>query len=143
MKYRDIIGFSNKKQKFVKKAEKKVSPKPTAPPVTELLKKEFGSLNEWSEKPTGTKRWSKPFNSGLTEFERKGGKDNINETVPLGKIDKPKFMKYFDLVLKTAGSNKAEIYKILKRMMPSLDNRTLLYMAQGLEDAVKQMTGEE
>ena len=70
-------------------------------------------------------------------------KDNINETVPLGKIDKPKFMKYFDLVLKTAGSNKAEIYKILKRMMPSLDNRTLLYMAQGLEDAVKQMTGEE
>ena len=80
---------------------------------------------------------------GLTEFERKGGKDTINETVPLEKIDKPKFMKYFDLVLKTAGSNKAEIYKILKRMMPALDNRTLLYMAQGLEDAVKQMTGEE
>ena len=83
------------------------------------------------------------MDQGLTEFQRKGGKDNINETVPLGKIDKPKFMKYFDLVLKTAGSNKAEIYKILKRMMPALDNRTLLYMAQGLEDAVKQMTGEE
>jgi hypothetical protein len=28
-------------------------------------------------------------------------------------------------------------------MMPSLDNRTLLYMAQGIEDAVKQMTGGE
>ena len=134
MKYRDMLGFPKKK------AKKKVAPKPTTPPVTELLKNEFGPLNEWSEVDTGPKRWS---GSGLTEFEQKGGKDSINETVPLGKIDKPKFMKYFDLVLKTAGSNKAEIYKILKRMMPSLDNRTLLYMAQGLEDAVKQMTGEE
>ena len=138
MRYRDMLGFSKKQPK--KKVEKKVDPKPTVPPVTELLKKEFGPLNEWSEVDTGPKRWS---GSGLTEFEQRGGKDSINETVPLGKIDKPKFMKYFDLVLKTAGSNKAEIYKILKRMMPSLDNRTLLYMAQGLEDAVKQMTGEE
>ena len=137
MKYRDMLGFPKKPKK---KVEKKVSPTPTAPPVTELLKNEFGPLNEWSEVDTGPKRWT---GNGLTEFERKGGKDSINETVPLGKIDKPKFMKYFDLVLKTAGSNKAEIYKILKRMMPSLDNRTLLYMAQGLEDAVKQMTGEE
>ena len=141
MKYRDMLGFPKKPKK---KVEKKVSPTPTAPPVTELLKNEFGPLNEWSEVDTGPKRWFKKMDGeGLTEFERKGGKDNINETVPLGKIDKPKFMKYFDLVLKTAGSNKAEIYKILKRMMPSLDNRTLLYMAQGLEDAVKQMTGEE
>ena len=143
MDYRDMLGFSKKQPK--KKVEKKVAPKPTVPPVTELLKKEFGQLNEWTSKPPTEKRWSGAFTAkdGLTEFERKGGKDNINETVPLGKIDKPKFMKYFDLVLKTAGSNKAEIYKILKRMMPSLDNRTLLYMAQGLEDAVKQMTGEE
>ena len=137
MRYRDMLGFP---KKLKKKVEKKVAPKPTAPPVTELLKNEFGPLNEWSEVDTGPKRWT---GNGLTEFERKGGKDNINETVPLGNIDKPKFMKYFDLVLKTAGSNKAEIYKILKRMMPSLDNRALLYMAQGLEDAVKQMTGEE
>jgi hypothetical protein len=137
MDYRDILGIPKKPKK---KVEKKVAPKPTAPPVTELLKKEFGQLNEWGKVDTGPKRWT---GNGLTEFERKGGKDSINETVPLGKIDKPKFMKYFDLVLKTAGSNKAEIYKILKRMMPSLDNRTLLYMAQGLEDAVKQMTGEE
>ena len=68
---------------------------------------------------------------------------SLNETVPMGKMDKVKFMKYFDLVLKTAGSDKAQIYKMLKRMMPSLDNRVLMYMAQGLEDAVKQMTGEE
>ena len=133
MKYRDMLGFPKKKSK------KKVIPQLLKPSVTEKLKEE---LNEWNDTTFKNlpKRWT---GSGLTEFERKGGKDNINETVPLGKIDKPKFMKYFDLVLKTAGSNKAEIYKILKRMMPSLDNRTLLYMAQGIEDAVKQMTGEE
>ena len=81
MKYRDIIGFSPKKQKFVKKAEKKVAPKPTTPPVTELLKKEFGPLNEWSEVDTGPKRWSGAYTAkdGLTEFERKGGRDNVNE----------------------------------------------------------------
>ena len=66
---------------------------------------------------------------------------SLNETAPMGKIDKVKFMKYFDLVLKTAGTDKADIYRILKKMMPSLDNRPLLIMAQGLEDAVKQMTG--
>ena len=139
MDYRDILGIPKKKTKKV------VTPQPPKPSITEKLSNEFGPLNEWSAKPPTEKRWSGAFatKDGLTEFERKGGKDSINETVPLGKIDKPKFMKYFDLVLKTAGSNKAEIYKILKRMMPSLDNRTLLYMAQGLEDAVKQMTGEE
>ena len=68
MKYRDMLGFPKKPKK---KVEKKVAPKPTTPPVTELLKKEFGSLNEWSEKPTGPKRWSKPFDSNMTEFEKK------------------------------------------------------------------------
>ena len=66
---------------------------------------------------------------------------SLNETVPMGKMDRTKFMKFFDLVLKTAGTDKADIYKILKRMMPSLDNRALLYMAQGLADSVSQMTG--
>ena len=75
MDYRDMLGFPKKKVKKV------VTPKPTAPPVTELLKKEFGSLNEWTSKPPTEKRWSKNYNGdkGLTEFERKGGKDNVNE----------------------------------------------------------------
>ena len=68
-----MLGFPKKPKK---KVEKKVAPKPTAPPVTELLKKEFGPLNEWTSKPPTEKRWS---GSGLTEFERKGGKDNVNE----------------------------------------------------------------
>ena len=74
MNYRDMLGFSKKQPK--KKVEKKVAPKPTAPPVTELLKKEFGQLNEWGKVDTGPKRWS---GSGLTEFEQQGGKDNVNE----------------------------------------------------------------
>ena len=73
MDYRDILGIPRKPKK---KVEKKVAPKPTAPPVTELLKKEFGQLNEWGKVDTGPKRWS---GSGLTEFEQRGGKDNVNE----------------------------------------------------------------
>ena len=74
MNYRDILGFSKKQPK--KKVEKKIAPKPATPPVTELLKKEFGQLNEWGKVDTGPKRWS---GSGLTEFEQRGGKDNVNE----------------------------------------------------------------
>ena len=41
MKYRDIIGYSKKEEK------KKITLKPTAPPVIELLKEEFGdTINE-------------------------------------------------------------------------------------------------
>ena len=39
MDYRDMLGFSKKQPK--KKVEKKVAPKPTVPPITELLKEEF------------------------------------------------------------------------------------------------------
>ena len=78
MDYRDILGFSKKQLK--KQPKKVVAPPPTAPPVTKLLKKEFGPLNEWSEVDTGPKRWFKPMDEdGLTEFERKGGRDNVNE----------------------------------------------------------------
>jgi len=68
MNYRDMLGFPKKPKK---KIEKRVSPKPTVPPVTELLKKEFGQLNEWSEVDTGPKRWFKKMDEeGLTEFEK-------------------------------------------------------------------------
>ena len=70
MNYRDMLGFPKKK------VEKKVAPKPSAPPITELLKNEFGPLNEWGKVDPGPKRWS---GSGLTELEQQGGKDNVNE----------------------------------------------------------------
>ena len=77
MNYRDMLGFPKKPKK---KVEKKVAPKPTAPPITELLKKEFGRLNEWGKVDTGPKRWTKKMGGdGLTEFEETGGKDNVNE----------------------------------------------------------------
>ena len=44
MDYRDILGIPRKPKK---KVEKKVVPKPTAPPITKLLKEEFGdTVNE-------------------------------------------------------------------------------------------------
>ena len=72
MKYRDMLGFPKKPKK---KVEKKVAPKSNVPPITEKLKEEFGPLNEWGEVDTGPKRWSKPFNSEATEFE----KEQMNE----------------------------------------------------------------
>ena len=70
MKYRDMLGFPKKK------AKKMITPKPSKPSITKKLKEEFGSLNEWSEKPTGPKRWFKPMDEeGLTEFE----KEQMNE----------------------------------------------------------------
>ena len=64
MKYRDMLGFPKKK------AKKKVIPQPPKPSVTKKLKEEFGPLNEWSEVDTGPKRWFKPMDQGLTEFEQ-------------------------------------------------------------------------
>ena len=63
-----MLGFPKKKDKFVKKAITPTLPKPS---ITKKLKEEFGPLNEWTEKPTGPKRWSKPFDSNMTEFEKK------------------------------------------------------------------------
>ena len=64
-----------------KQPKKKVTKKPVKTSITEKLSNQFGPLNEWSEQNTGPKRWSKKFNGsqGLTEFEKNGGKDFVNE----------------------------------------------------------------
>ena len=74
MKYRDILGFSK-----TQKPKNKIT-KTSKPTLTDNLAEQFGPLNEWSVKPPTEKRWSKKFNGsqGLTEFEERGGKDNIN-----------------------------------------------------------------
>jgi thiamine kinase-like enzyme len=69
MDYRDILGLPKKQPK------KKVTKKPTKPSITEKLSNEFGPLNEWSEQDTGPKRWTKPFEENMTEFE----KEQMNE----------------------------------------------------------------
>tara|TARA_Y100001963_G_C6560032_1_gene343875 strand:- start:43 stop:471 length:429 start_codon:yes stop_codon:yes gene_type:complete len=71
MKYRDILGFSKPKKKIIKEKSK---PKKT---ILDNVKKE---LNEWHHSPPTEKRWSKnTFDTGLTEFEERGGKDFIKE----------------------------------------------------------------
>ena len=73
MKYKEILGFSKSKKKVIKEQSK---PKKT---VLDGIKKE---LNEWNDTSFKNmpKRWSKnTFDTGLTEFEKQGGKDNVNE----------------------------------------------------------------
>tara|TARA_Y100000034_G_C6742041_1_gene329337 strand:+ start:158 stop:574 length:417 start_codon:yes stop_codon:yes gene_type:complete len=72
MKYRDILGFSEKQpKKKVVKEQKKSS-------VVEGIKQE---LNEWTDETFKKmpKRWGKPYGETLTEFEKQGGKDTVNE----------------------------------------------------------------
>ena len=75
MNYRDMLGFPKKQPK------NKVAPVQPKPSIADKLKEEFGPLNEWTKKPPSEKRWSGAYQAkdGLTEFERKGGKDNVNE----------------------------------------------------------------
>ena len=78
MDYRDILGFPKKS-----KEKKEVIPKAKKPSVSSKLKEQFGPINEWNDTSFRDKprRWGGAFNgdSGLTEFEKQGGKDNVNE----------------------------------------------------------------
>jgi len=65
MKYRDILGFSKSKKKVIK--EKSKFKKSTI--LGEIKKEIKKELNEWSEPKKIPKRWSKPFDKNLTEFE--------------------------------------------------------------------------
>ena len=77
MNYKDILGFSSKKNKKV------IKEKVEKPSVKDILEEEFrptakafGNRNVQMKTDTGPKRWT---GSGLTEFEQQGGKDNVNE----------------------------------------------------------------
>ena len=54
MKYRDMIGFSKKKQKFVKKA---ITPAPPKPSITKKLKEEFGDTIKEGPAYDYAKQW--------------------------------------------------------------------------------------
>ena len=79
MDYRDILGITKKKPK--KKNQKKIIHESPKPAIADKLEKQFGPLNEWTSKPPTEKRWSGAYTAkdGLTEFERRGGKDKVNE----------------------------------------------------------------
>jgi len=73
MDYKTLMGYGKKQSnKKVVKEQKKLS-------VIDNIKQE---LNEWTDETfrNKPKRWSKnTFDTGLTEFEKQGGKDNVNE----------------------------------------------------------------
>ena len=75
MDYKSMMGYGKKPKK---KKVVKEQPKPKKNQILENVKKE---INEWHHQPPTEKRWSGAFEAkdGLTEFERKGGKDNVNE----------------------------------------------------------------
>jgi hypothetical protein len=122
MDYRDMLGIPSKPKK---KVEKKIAPKPTVPPVTELLKKEFGQLNEWGKVNPGPKRWTKKMGGeGLTEFEELGGKDNVNEAT----------------AYKTATNNELAMY--ISHLSNTINGTKDKKMLQFLKKTKKEVSGE-
>ena len=112
MKYRDILGYSKSKKKNIKEKSK---PKKT---VLDGIKQE---LNEWTHKPPTEKRWSKSFSGGeLTEFEQKGGKDNLNE-VDFSKVKLPavvdRFLNKFVDSMKSTNLNRMKRSAILFKVI--------------------------
>ena len=102
MDYRDILGFPKKS-----KEKKEVIPKAKKPAVSSKLKEQFGPINEWNDTSFRDKprRWGGAFNgdSGLTEFENQGGKDNVNagpayEYEPYMHAINQNYNKYWDSV---------------------------------------------
>ena len=92
MDYKSLMGYGKKKKKIVKEQLK--SKKKT---VLDSVKQE---LNEWNHQPPSEKRWSKSFGgSGLTEFEERGGKDNVKLNEKMNNIQA-------NLLLKQLGGNK-------------------------------------
>ena len=108
MNYRDMLGMPKKKEK------KKVIPEQPKPSITEKLSNEFGPLNEWTLKPPTEKRWSGAFTAkdGLTEFERKGGKDNVNEGPA---YEYSKFIKKIEKSRDSFGKDVLNFYELLRK----------------------------
>ena len=76
--------------------------------------------------------------SQLKEMIREEMK-SLNETVPMGKMDRTKFMKFFDLAVKHAGTDAGAIQVILKRM--GVEGKFRRYGADMIAQLVKKMTG--
>ena len=71
MDYKSMMGYGKKKTLTKKQS------KPKKNRILEGIKKD---LNEWHHQTPTEKRWTKSnFDTGLTEFEERGGKDFIKE----------------------------------------------------------------
>ena len=139
MKYRDILGFSKPKKKVIKEQSK---PKKT---VLDGIKKDI--LNEWHHQAPKEKRWSKnTFDTGLTEFEKNGGKDVIKEVGAgteyrphIHKIDKlyhdywDAVKDFTDLLLKKGVKKEANLlHKLYMKLVHTFHKKHFIKMIKKL-----------
>ena len=102
MDYKTLMGYGNKKKKQSKSKNNK---------ILENIKSE---LNEWNDNTFKTlpKRWSGASDKGLTEFEKKGGKDFIKEGPA---YEYKKHSKKIDKSLKELQKNYLDFYETLRK----------------------------
>ena len=139
MKYRDILGYSKSKKKNIKEKSK---PKKT---VLDGIKKDI--LNEWHHQAPKEKRWSKnTFDTGLTEFEKNGGKDVIKEVGAgteyrphIHKIDKlyhdywDAVKDFTDLLLKKGVKKEANLlHKLYMKLVHTFHKKHFIKMIRKL-----------
>ena len=105
MDYKTLMGY-NKKKKVVKKESK--------PKVNEVLENIKEELNEWNDDTFKTlpKRWSGASDKGLTEFEKQGGKDFIQEGPA---YEYKKHSKKIEKSLKDLQKNYLDFYETLRK----------------------------
>jgi len=122
MKYRDILGYSKKQPK------KKVVEETKKPSLVEDIKQE---LNEWNDTTFKQmpKRWSKPYGESLTEFEKQGGKDNVNEG--------PAY-EYANYV-KKINKSYDQYWDAVKEFQVVLDKKGLKGASKGIGNAYKNL----
>ena len=102
MDYKTLMGYGDKKKKQSKSKNNK---------ILENIKSE---LNEWNDDTFKTlpKRWSGAVDKGLTEFEKQGGKDSIQEGPA---FEYKKHAKNIDKSLKDLQKNYLDFYESLRK----------------------------
>ena len=103
MDYKSLMGYGDKK-----KVTKKES-KPKQNKILESVKKEFGPLNEWTDKTfnNAPKRWSSS-DEGLTEYE----KERISEGPA---FEYKKHAKNIDKSLQGLQKSYLDFYELLRK----------------------------
>ena len=102
MDYKTLMGYENQKKQKSKSKQNK---------IVENIKLE---LNEWNDNTFQTlpKRWSNAVDKGLTEFEKQGGKDYIQEGPA---FEYKKHSKKIDKSLKDLQKNYLDFYETLRK----------------------------
>ena len=102
MDYKTLMGYGN---------NKKEKSKPKQNKIVENIKSE---LNEWNDNTFKTlpKRWSGAVDKGLTEFEKQGGKDSIQEGPA---FEYKKHAKNIDKSLKGLQKSYLDFYETLRK----------------------------